>query len=79
MSYWKHDLLPAHVQHLLIDAAKLERQDLIQRAIERAHELVPGKFYKEGDHRLEKRIFYNQPADGRVPMAGYIIPKKGTT
>ena len=76
MKGWEHYLLPTHVQHLLIDAAKAERQDLIQRAIERAHELVPNRFYKEGDKRLENRIFYDQPIE-RVPMAGFIVAKKG--
>jgi len=77
MRGWNHHLLPSHVQHLLIDAAKSERQDLIQQAIERVHELVPHRFYKEGDKLLEKRIFYDQPAE-RIPMAGFIVAKKGT-
>ena len=76
MSYWKHNLLPVHVQHLLIDAAKTERIDLVDRAIERAKQLAPTKFFQDNDKALEKRMFYDQPAE-RVPMAGFIVPRKG--
>jgi hypothetical protein len=76
MKGWQHDLLPVYVQHILIDAAKAERHDLLDKAIYRVKELVPHRFYKDGDKRLENRTFYDQPAE-RVPMAGYMIPKKG--
>lgn len=76
MKGWQHDLLPVYVQHILIDAAKAERNDLLDKAIYRAKELVPHRFYTDGDKRLEHRMFYNQPAE-RVPMAGYIVPKTG--
>lgn len=76
MKGWQHDLLPVYVQHILIDAAKAERHDLLDKAIYRVKELVPQRFYTDGDKRLEHRMFYNQPAE-RVPMAGYIVPKVG--
>jgi hypothetical protein len=77
MSRWNHNLLPVYVQHILIDAAKAERHDLLDKAIYRAKELVPHRFYTDGDKRLENRMFYDQPAE-RVPMAGFVIAKKGT-
>lgn len=67
-----HDLLPKLAQDKLRMAAETKRLDMVDRAIEEVMMAYPAKYHNKDT--LEERVFFNQPAEMKTPMAGYVVP-----
>lgn len=67
-----HDLLPKLAQDKLRMAAETKRLDMVDRAIDEVMMAYPARYHTKDT--LEERVFVNQPAEMKTPMAGYIIP-----
>jgi hypothetical protein len=71
MKPFAHNLLPPHVQRILMDAAREKRLDFVDRAVDTARDLYPNKFYDDKDKALADRVFYDEPATS-IPMKSFV-------
>jgi hypothetical protein len=70
MKHPHNQLLPIHLQNMLMSAGDTGRDDLIDVAIKTAHSSYPNLFHDKDS--VSSRVFHHEPRQ-IVPNAGYVI------
>lgn len=67
-----HSMLPVQLQSNLMSAAETKKLDIIDAAIAATMVSAPSKYHTA--KTLDQRVFFNEPRQINIPMAGFIHP-----